>query len=260
MNLVRISAVFAFGVLAACGGVPDETRVASYGDGTRPALSEPAQSEPAQSEPAQSLSAKTTAAPAQESASAAIAEARAAATAASAAPKEEKPAPGALAFSPVPDDDPKAPAQGVTADDENAKIAALPQIAALPKQAAEPAVGGTEPPAEAALRPSVQPPVQPSAQPRVQPYRVQLAAYREPSGAEAAWERLLRAYPDLLTGQSRTVRRADLGATRGVVHQLRVGPFSGEAKALAFCETLKKRGADCFVVVARSQAREGGQD
>ncbi len=239
MSLVRISAVFAFGVLAACGGVPDETRVASYGDGTRPALSEPALSEPA----------KPAAAPAQDSASAAIAEARAAA-AASAAPKEEKPGPGALAFSPAPDDDPNPPAQGPTADDENA------QIAALPKQAAEPAADGTKPPAEAALRP----PVQPASQPRVQPYRVQLAAYRQPSGAEAAWDRLLRAYPDLLTGQSRTVRRADLGATRGVVHQLRVGPFAGEAKARAFCETLKKRGADCFVVVARNQARKGGQD
>ncbi len=252
MSFAKISAVFAFGALAACGGVPDETRVASYGDGTRPALSEPALTEPALSEPA-----KTAAAPVQESASAAIAEARAAAAAASAAPKEEKPAPGALAFSPAPDDDPNPPAQGPSADDENDQIAALPkQAAALPKQAADPGVDGTKPAAEAALRP----PVQPSGQPRVQPYRVQLAAYRQPSGAEAAWDRLLQAYPDLLTGQSRTVRRADLGATRGVVHQLRVGPFAGEAEARAFCETLKKRGADCFVVLARSQARKGGQD
>ncbi len=52
---------------------------------------------------------------------------------------------------------------------------------------------------------------------------------------------------------SNTIRRADLGATRGVVHQLRVGPFADQSEARALCETLKKRGTDCFVVAPRNR-------
>ena len=247
MNLATISAVFALGALAACGGVPDETRVASYGDTAAPARSAPA------------ISAK---APAQESASDAIAEARAAA-AASAEPKEEKPGPGALAFSPAPKGDQTARADAPAPEAETAQVAALPKqaaepasedVAALPKKDEEPASEDAEAPAEPASEEVAALP-KAEAQDPGRSYGVQLAAYRHASGAVAVWIGLLRAHPDLLAELSNTIRRADLGATRGVVHQLRVGPFAGEAEARTLCETLKKRGTDCFVVAPRKSGR-----
>lgn len=244
MKLATISAVIGLGVLAACGDPPVETQVASYGDTAAPAQSQPA----ARSEE-----------PAQDSASAAIAEARAAA--ASAQAKEEKPGAGALAFSPAQESDETA-TDTSRPEDQDAQVAALPkqvqepateESVTLSEQPAEPAAEETEAPVEIAARP----PQEPAAQPLERPYGVQLAAYRQPSGAVAAWIRLLRVHPDLLEELSNTIRRADLGATRGVVHQLRVGPFVGEAQARALCETLKTRGADCFVVTPLRQAREG---
>lgn len=242
MNLATISTVFALGALAACGGVPDETLVESYGDTAAPARSAPA------------ISAK---APAQESASDAIAEARAAA-AAGAEPKEEKPGPGALAFSPAPKGDQTAGADVPAPEAENAQVAALPKqaapatedVAALSKQDEEPASEDAGAPAEPASEEVAALP-KAEAQDPGRSYGVQLAAYRHASGAVAVWIGLLRAHPDLLAELSNTIRRADLGATRGVVHQLRVGPFADEAEARALCETLKKRGSDCFVVAPR---------
>ncbi len=263
MNLARLSAVIAFGALAACGRAPDEALVASYGDEVLPPVSQPAPS---------------TDEPAQESASAAIAEARAAA--ASAVTDKEKPAPGALAFSPAQDGGEAAATDVADPKDQNTQVAALPKqaepdskdIAALPKQDAEPATEDvaalpeqdaepapvepatedTEVPAESAARTPEQPVAPPAAQTPGQSYIVQLAAYRQASGAETVWNGLLRAHPDLLAELSKTIRRADLGATRGVVHQLRVGPFADEAAARTLCETLKKRGTDCFVVAPRN--------
>ncbi|MCH8113179.1 MAG: SPOR domain-containing protein [Proteobacteria bacterium] len=258
MNLARLSAVIAFGALAACGRAPDEALVASYGDGVLPPVSQPAPS---------------TDEPAQESASAAIAEARAAA--ASAVTDKEKPAPGALAFSPAQDGGEAAATDVADPKDQNSQVAALPKqaepdskdIAALPKQDAEPATEDVaalpeqdaepapmEPASEdVAARTPEQPVAPPAAQTPGQSYGVQLAAYRQASGAETVWNGLLRAHPDLLAELSKTIRRADLGATRGVVHQLRVGPFADEAAARTLCETLKKRGTDCFVVAPRNR-------
>ena len=244
MNLARLSAIIAFGALAACGRAPDEALVASYGDGVLPPVSQPAPS---------------TDEPAQESASAAIAEARAAA--ASAVTDKEKPAPGALAFSPAQDGGEAAATDVADPKDQNTQITALPKqaepdskdIAALPKQDAESATEDTEVPAESAARTPEQPVAPPAAQTPGQSYGVQLAAYRQASGAETVWNGLLRAHPDLLAELSKTIRRADLGATRGVVHQLRVGPFADEAAARTLCETLKKRGTDCFVVAPRNR-------
>ena len=281
MRFATISTVFALGALAACAGVPAETRVTSYGDAVPSTASQPATS---------------TDDPTQKSAADAIAEARAAAV----RPEtEEKPGPGDLAFSPTP--------QGRAADEPNTQVASLPRQdpepateapvkllkqdpepeapVATPRQDAEPAA---EPPVTALRQdaePAAEPPVnflkrivkpaakvtgpptqsaartpeqtvpKPAARAAGRSYHVQLAAYRKPAGAEANWDVLSAAYPDLFADLSKTVRRADLGATRGIVHQLRVGPFSGEAEARALCETLKKRGADCFVVAQRGSRR-----
>ena len=107
MKFATISAVFALGAVAACAGVPAETRVTSYGDAVPSTVSQPATS---------------TDDPAQKSAADVIAEARAAAVRAE---TEEKAVPGDLAFSPTPQ---------VSAEDEPNT-----QVASLPRQDPEPA-------------------------------------------------------------------------------------------------------------------------
>ena len=240
MKLATILAVFALGALAACAGAPEETLATSYGVAVPPANSQPAASADEAGE---------------ESASATIAAARAAAAAERA--ESEAPGPGALAFSPAPEDEEAADA--TAPEEENAQVAAVPREDAAANEAP---VVLTKPPSEPAPEDTAalpeQPAEQPATPPEAQPYRVQLAAYRQPAGAEGAWDVLLRAYPDLLTGLTKTIRRADLGPTIGVLHQLRVGPFVGEAQARNLCQTLKFRGADCFIVTPRRQAREGG--
>lgn len=275
MKFAMISAVFGLFALAACAGASEETLVASYGDGLAPVFSQPAAS---------------TDDPAQKTAAQIIAEARAAAGRAPAEEKPGpgdlafSPAPQAggadesntqVASLPRRVSKPanEAPLNLLKPDAEAATEAPLNLLkpdaeppVATPGQDAEPAAEApmnflkpiveaaaevTEKPRQSAaltLEPTApQPPVRAAEQ----SYQVQLAAYRKPAGAEAAWSVLSSAYPDLFAGLSKTVRRADLGATRGVVHQLRVGSFSDEAKARALCETLKERGADCFTVVQR---------
>lgn len=262
MKLATISTVFALGALAACAGVPDETLVASYGD-TGLIAASPSETSPEK--------------PAPEAAASQAADAPATVT--SAELEDEKPGPGALAFSPAQEGGEATPEDVSVPEDQDAQVASLPkpdeepaaeetaslpkqdaepaaeETAALPQQDAEPAAEDTGTPAESAARTPEQPVVQPAAQAPGPPYGVQLAAYRQASGAEAVWNGLLRAHPDLFAELSKTIRRADLGATRGVVHQLRVGPFAGEAEARAFCDTLKKRGTDCFIVAPRISRR-----
>lgn len=127
-------------------------------------------------------------------------------------------------------------------DEEPSSESGDGEIAALPKQDADPEAAVEPATEEVAALPKAE------TQDLEQAFGIQLAAYRQVSGAEGVWNELLRAHPDLLAGFSKTIRRADLGATRGVVHQLRIGPFDGEAEARALCETLKKRGSDCFIV------------
>ncbi|MFQ5785749.1 MAG: SPOR domain-containing protein [Alphaproteobacteria bacterium] len=85
-------------------------------------------------------------------------------------------------------------------------------------------------------------------------YQVQLAAYRSAAGARAAWRRLVRAHAGLLAGVEPSIRRADLGPEKGVVFQLRVGPFEDVVSARDLCRKLKARGADCFVAPAPATA------
>ena len=309
MKFATISAVFALGAVAACAGVPAETRVTSYGDAVPSTASQPATS---------------TDDPAQKSAADVIAEAWAAAVRAE---TEEKPVPGDLAFSPTPqvsaedepntqvaslprqdpepateapvnllkqepepateapvtllkqepepateapvnlleqDPEPEAPVTLLKQDPEPEAPAATPRQDAEPdaeapvnflKPIVEPAAEVTGTPTQSAARTPEQTVPKPAARAAGRSYHVQLAAYRKPAGAEANWNVLSAAYPDLFADLSKTIRRADLGATRGIVHQLRVGPFAGEAEARALCETLKKRGADCFVVAQRRSRR-----
>ena len=79
------------------------------------------------------------------------------------------------------------------------------------------------------------------------PYLVQVAALRDPNGAELTWARMVDRNPGLFAGAEKRVQRADLGS-RGVVYRLRVGAFSDRGEAVSFCEALKTTGTDCSVV------------
>lgn len=79
-------------------------------------------------------------------------------------------------------------------------------------------------------------------------YLVQIAAFRSRAKADAAWTRLAKAHRDLLGKLTPLVRRADLGAEKGVYFRLRAGPLASAAEARALCAKLKARKLDCLVV------------
>lgn len=79
------------------------------------------------------------------------------------------------------------------------------------------------------------------------PYMVQVAALRDPNGAELTWNRMIARNPGLFAGAEKRVQRADLGA-RGTFYRLRVGAFADREEATAFCEAIKSSGNDCIVV------------
>ena len=114
-------------------------------------------------------------------------------------------------------------AETAAAESEIAAIApAAPvQLAAAQSAAVQPAAGGGR-------------------------FGVQLAAYRQSDGAEAAWNTLRAAHPDLLGGLEAAYLRTEL-ADGGVVFRLVAGGFETKAAAGALCARLKQRDIDCFV-------------
>jgi hypothetical protein len=77
--------------------------------------------------------------------------------------------------------------------------------------------------------------------------RVQLAAHRDRSLAEAEWARLQKRHAEILSGLAPTYERADLG-DRGIFIRVQAGPFRDRAAALAVCERLKAVKQGCSVV------------
>ena len=78
-------------------------------------------------------------------------------------------------------------------------------------------------------------------------YRVHLTSIRNPDGAAAEWMRLKGLYKDLLGGLELRLKRADLGAGRGVWYRVQGGPLSKRA-ARARCAQFKARNVWCRVV------------
>lgn len=78
-------------------------------------------------------------------------------------------------------------------------------------------------------------------------FLVQVSAVRSEEAANEAWSRLLQRHPDIFSGSSKSIERADLGA-RGVFYRLRAGSFSSRETASKFCEDYKRAGGDCIVV------------
>jgi hypothetical protein len=77
-------------------------------------------------------------------------------------------------------------------------------------------------------------------------YAVQVASQRSESDAQASFRALQAQYPNVLTGQSHFVRRADLGS-RGVYYRAMVGPFGSAGDANRFCSNLKAAGGSCII-------------
>ncbi len=78
-------------------------------------------------------------------------------------------------------------------------------------------------------------------------FRIQLAAMRSATAAEAEWRRLKRRHRDLLEALRPRVQRADLGA-KGVFYRLQAGPLADAGRAKGLCETLARRTVPCLVI------------
>ncbi|MEE8188936.1 MAG: tetratricopeptide repeat protein [Kiloniellales bacterium] len=86
-------------------------------------------------------------------------------------------------------------------------------------------------------------------------YAVQFASYRSEERARKGWIELRRLAPDLLAEIEPEVRRADLGADKGIFYRLRTGLQTKDAADL-LCMALKERGMDCLIV--KEQPEAGG--
>jgi cell division protein FtsN len=76
--------------------------------------------------------------------------------------------------------------------------------------------------------------------------KAQLGAYRSQEEAQAAWAKLLKKYPELLSGRERVIVKADLGE-RGVYYRLRVAGFTNALDAKGFCDKLSTAGQACML-------------
>ena len=81
-------------------------------------------------------------------------------------------------------------------------------------------------------------------------FRIQMASYRKPALANAAWRRLKRLHGSILGQLSGHTERADLGK-RGVYYRVQAGIFGNAAGARAACTKLKAKKQDCIIVPPR---------
>ncbi len=79
--------------------------------------------------------------------------------------------------------------------------------------------------------------------------RVQLAAFRDQSGAISGWKKIRAAYPDLLNNFEPEFVVVDFGPAKGTYVRLLVGPFNDRGGANSLCARIKARSGDCLVVV-----------
>lgn len=77
-------------------------------------------------------------------------------------------------------------------------------------------------------------------------FRIQLAALRTHAGAEAEWDRLRKAHPDILGPFNLFVVMVDKGGD-GIYYRLQAGHMASRASAKAACDVLAKRKVACLV-------------
>jgi TPR repeat protein len=81
-------------------------------------------------------------------------------------------------------------------------------------------------------------------------FRVWLSSLPTQEAAERSWRDLVTAYPDLLEKLTPTIRRFDLGSSKGIRYRVFAGPLISRAAADSLCAALKKRSPDegCLVI------------
>ncbi|MGQ0662088.1 MAG: SPOR domain-containing protein [Pseudomonadota bacterium] len=133
---------------------------------------------------------------------------------------------------------PEAPLPRPLAPPEIPAVAAPPPAIAVPEA---PAAGAPpSPPAVAAPPPAV-------AVAGGAGFRVQLGSVKSPEHATREWEKLRRAYPDVLENLTLTVVQADLGE-RGTFYRIQAGPLGDHATASAICAALAPHRVGCLIV------------
>lgn len=78
-------------------------------------------------------------------------------------------------------------------------------------------------------------------------FAVQVGSHRQEENAQAGWEKLKQKDPELFTGLTLAVQKADLG-DQGVYFRMQTGPFPNKATADDFCFSLKAKNIDCLVI------------
>ncbi|MEQ1780614.1 MAG: SPOR domain-containing protein [Hyphomonadaceae bacterium] len=73
---------------------------------------------------------------------------------------------------------------------------------------------------------------------------VQIAATSSEVTANSEWTKMLKTYPDLLTGGEKFIQQADVNGK--TVYRLRVGSFASKADAATFCAAFKAKGGNCY--------------
>ena len=76
---------------------------------------------------------------------------------------------------------------------------------------------------------------------------VQIAATSTEGAALAEWDKLSKAYPELLSGGQKFIQQADVSGK--TVYRVRVGSFGSKADASQFCAAFKAKGGNCYPAV-----------
>lgn len=144
-------------------------------------------------------------------------------------------APEPTAEAAQPEAEPAAPAVAATTPETAPEPAVPAQQATAPEPTPEPAPTTTQ---EAAVTP-------PPAPAAVGDARVQLAAVKSESAAQAEWAKMQKAHPDLLGNLTLTVQSVDKNGT--TFYRIQAGPVADRAAAKQLCASLKGQGQDCIV-------------
>ena len=122
---------------------------------------------------------------------------------------------------------------------------AAPPPAPAPRAPARPAQQ-QQPLSLASVPPAGSDSAQPAAPTGGGKFAVQVSSQRSEAEANAAYRTLQSRYPNVLSGRSSFVRRADLGS-RGVYFRTMVGPFATAEQAAQLCTSLKAAGGQCIL-------------
>jgi hypothetical protein len=77
-------------------------------------------------------------------------------------------------------------------------------------------------------------------------FRIQLAAVKSQDAARLGWQKMTKAYPDILGPLTLNVVKVDRAS--GALYRLQAGPFADRGTAEAACGKLKQKRQDCLVV------------